>query len=62
MERQLGNLRTQLEQETLNRVDVENRLQSLKEELAFKDQMHEQVYTTVMETVVLILFHELKSL
>lgn len=32
----------QLEEETIKRVDLENRMQSLKEELAFKTQVHEQ--------------------
>lgn len=33
----------QLEDETIRRVDLENRIQSLKEELAFRDQVHRQV-------------------
>ena len=44
LERQLAALRKQLEEETLLRVDLENRIQSLKEELAFKSQVHEQVW------------------
>ena len=43
MEKQLATAKKQLEDETVARVDLENRLQSLKEELAFKDQVHEQV-------------------
>lgn len=43
LERQLADTKKQLEAETLTRVDVENRLQSMKEELAFKSQIHEQV-------------------
>jgi len=39
----LANAKKQLEDETILRVDFENRLQSLKEELAFKKQVHEQV-------------------
>ncbi|KAL4227961.1 intermediate filament [Mactra antiquata] len=42
VERQLANLRKQLEEETLSRVDLQNRLQSLKEELAFKQNIYEQ--------------------
>ncbi|KAH3834392.1 hypothetical protein DPMN_107716, partial [Dreissena polymorpha] len=42
LERQLAQLRKQLEEETLLRVDLENRIQTLKEELAFKSQIHEQ--------------------
>lgn len=42
LERQLAALRKQLEEETLLRVDLENRIQSLKEELAFKSQVYEQ--------------------
>ena len=34
----------QLEDETINRVDLENRIQSLKEELAFLSQVHKQVH------------------
>jgi len=33
----------QLEDETIMRVDLENRIQSLKEELAFVSQVHKQV-------------------
>ena len=46
LERQLAALRKQLEEETLLRVDLENRIQSLKEELAFKSQVYEQVRHT----------------
>lgn len=34
----------QLEDETIQRVDLENRIQTLKEDLAFKSQVYEQVY------------------
>lgn len=43
LERQLANARKELEKETLQRVDLENRVQSLKEDLAFKTQVHQQV-------------------
>ena len=43
LEKQLAELKKQLEDETLLRVDLENRVQSLKEELSFKIQLHEQV-------------------
>lgn len=33
----------QVEEETVVRVDLENRLQSLKEELAFKEQLYKEV-------------------
>ena len=39
----LAAAKKQLEEETLARVDLENRMQSLREELAFKNQVHEQV-------------------
>jgi lamin B len=42
LEKQLSTAKKQLEEETVARVDLENRLQSLKEELAFKGQVHEQ--------------------
>lgn len=32
-----------MEEETVVRVDLENRLQSLKEELAFKEQLYKEV-------------------
>lgn len=38
----LAAAKKQLEEETLARVDLENRMQSLREELAFKNQVHEQ--------------------
>ena len=43
LERQLATSKKQLEEETLSRVDLQNRLQTMKEELTFKSQMHEQV-------------------
>lgn len=45
MEKQLATSKKQLEEETLARVDLENRLQSAKEELALRSQIHEQVGT-----------------
>ncbi|XP_013378743.1 lamin-B1 isoform X2 [Lingula anatina] len=42
LERQLAQAKKQLEEETLLRVDLENRVQSLKEELAFNAQIHTQ--------------------
>ena len=42
LERQLATSKKQLEEETLSRVDLQNRLQTMKEELTFKSQMHEQ--------------------
>ncbi|KAK7116770.1 lamin Dm0-like [Littorina saxatilis] len=41
LEKQLVTARKQLEQETLMRVDLENRVQSLKEDLSFKTQVYE---------------------
>lgn len=40
----LAAARKQLEEETIMRVDLENRIQSLREELAFNNQVHEQVW------------------
>mgnify|MGYP003573967281 CR=1 FL=1 len=42
LEKQLALLKRQLEDETVARVDLENRLQSMKEELAFKQEVHNQ--------------------
>lgn len=42
LKKQLADLRKALEQETLARVDLENNIQSLREELTFKDQIFEQ--------------------
>ncbi|CAE1321555.1 LMNB [Acanthosepion pharaonis] len=42
LERQLATARKQLEDETLLRVDLENRLQSFKEDMAFKSQVFER--------------------
>jgi hypothetical protein len=39
----LAGARKQLEDETILRVDLENKLQSAREELAFKQQVHKQV-------------------
>ncbi|GAB6018945.1 hypothetical protein CHUAL_000591 [Chamberlinius hualienensis] len=43
--KQLNQLRQDLETETLKRVDLENRLQTSKEELLFKQQLHEKELT-----------------
>lgn len=43
LRKQLENAQKQLEDETVLRVDLENRLQSLREELAFNKQLYEQV-------------------
>jgi len=40
--KQLAVAKKQLEEETIKRVDLENRIQSLKEDLAFKSQVHEE--------------------
>jgi lamin B len=42
MEKQLATVRKQLQEETLLRVDLENRIQSLKEDIQFKQQIHEK--------------------
>lgn len=42
LKKMLENLRKNLEEETLARVDLENNIQSLKEELTFKDQIFQQ--------------------
>ena len=45
LEKQLATAKKQLEDETLARVDMENRVQTLREELALRSQIHEQVGT-----------------
>ena len=40
---QVKSLRGSLEQETLNKVDLQNNIQSLKEEMAFMKRIHEEV-------------------
>lgn len=45
LKRQIDDLRKALEAETLARVDRENAAQSLREELAFRDQVHVQELT-----------------
>lgn len=45
LSRQLAEAKQQLESETLMRVDLENRCQSLREELQFKTQVYEQEIT-----------------
>ena len=42
MEKQLATVRKQLQEETLLRVDLENRLQSLSEDLQFREQVHQK--------------------
>lgn len=45
LRKQLEDARKHLEEETLARVDLENTVQSLREELTFKDQVHSQELT-----------------
>jgi chromosome segregation ATPase len=42
LEKQLATVRKQLQEETLLRVDLENRIQSLREDVQFKQQVHEK--------------------
>lgn len=42
LEKQLATARRQLQEETLARVDLENRLQSLSEDVQFKEQVHQK--------------------
>lgn len=46
----LSEARKNLEEETLARVDLENNIQSLQEELTFKEQVHEQELTKTRTT------------
>ena len=50
LQAQLETAKRQLEAETVQRVDVQNRIQSLKEELDFKANIHAQVRTVVRYT------------
>lgn len=43
MAKTLATTKKNLDEETVARVDLENRLQSMKEDVAFKAQLHEQV-------------------
>ena len=45
---QMHELRESLEKETLSKVDLQNQNQSLKEELAFKKKVYEEVRTGYM--------------
>ena len=45
---QMHELRESLEKETLSKVDLQNQNQSLKEELAFKKKVYEEVCTGCM--------------
>lgn len=53
--RSLASAKKQLEEETLSRVDLENKIQSLKEELAFLKQVHqEELNETVSRSRVVV--------
>lgn len=41
----LDDARKHLEEETLQRIDLENNIQSLKEDISFKDQVYQQELT-----------------
>ncbi|GIY25290.1 lamin Dm0 [Caerostris darwini] len=45
LSKQLSNLKKKLDEETLSRVDLENRLQSAKEELSFKESIYQREIT-----------------
>ena len=45
LQKELESTQSLLENETLQRVDFENKLQSMKEELLFKDRLHQEVAT-----------------
>ena len=49
----LDGLKKSLEAETLSRVDIQNHIQSLKEELAFRKKVHEEVCSLWLETMLL---------
>ena len=44
----------QLEDETIMRVDLENRIQSLKEELAFQSEVHKQVFSATHFVLIIL--------
>ena len=50
LKKALDQAKSALETETLARVDLENSNQSLREELAFKQQLHEQVSWFVLDS------------
>ena len=43
----LEGVKAQLESETLGKVDLQNNIQSLREELAFKKKMYEEVHSYI---------------
>jgi len=47
LELALSNSRAQLQDETLRRVDAENRLQTMKEELEFQKSIYDEVSATL---------------
>lgn len=56
LRKQLESARKQLEEETLLRVDIENRMQSLREELQFNKQIYEQVSFFLPKLFVFVFF------
>lgn len=58
LEKQLATAKKQLEEETLLRVDLENRVQSLKEDLHFKSQVYAQVkyFVSVKERIRILCY------
>lgn len=54
LKRQLASAKRELEEETVARVDLENRVQSLKEEMEFKNSVHQQVPS---DSPSMILYH-----
>lgn len=56
----LDDARKHLEEETLQRIDLENNIQSLKEDISFKDQVYQQELSetrTRRQVIIIIRFH-----
>ena len=51
LRKNLEDLKDELDRETLKRIDIENRTQTLREEMEFKDSLKERVSTTYHSVV-----------
>ena len=60
LEKQFGKLKKQLEEETLLRVDLENKNQTLKEDLQFKSTLYDKVlhYSTFYKEICELKFKQ----
>ena len=57
LRKNLEDLKDELDRETLKRIDIENKTQTLREEMEFKDSLKEKVSSSSISYHIIILYH-----